>query len=54
MLPEIGKAVAEAKEGEIVGPIQTKLGYHILRVEKWFATDLKEVREQILESLFQG
>jgi len=54
LLPEIVKAVAEAKESEVVGPIQTKLGYHILRVEKWFAAELSEVREQVLESLFHN
>jgi parvulin-like peptidyl-prolyl isomerase len=54
LLPEITKAVAEAKGGEVVGPIQTKLGYHILRVEKWFAADLSEVREQVLEWLFHN
>ncbi|MBE9119508.1 peptidylprolyl isomerase [Microcoleus sp. Pol14C2] len=53
LLPEIAKAVAEAKEGEVVGPIQTKLGYHILRIEKRFSAELGEVREQVLESLFQ-
>lgn len=54
LIAEIAQAIAEAKEGEIIGPIHTKLGYHILRVEKWFPPELSEsVREQILESLFQ-
>ncbi len=52
--PEIQQEISEAKEGEVIGPIQTKLGYHILRVEKWFPHQLNEsAREQILESLFQ-
>jgi parvulin-like peptidyl-prolyl isomerase len=55
LMPEIEEAIANAKEGETVGPIQTKLGYHILRVEKWFPADLTEsVRARILESLFQS
>ncbi|WP_424099573.1 peptidylprolyl isomerase [Moorena producens] len=52
---DIAKGIYEAKEGEVIGPIQTKLGYHILRVEKWFPTELSEsVREAILEFLFQN
>ncbi len=55
LMPEITQAIAEAKENEVIGPIHTKIGYHILRVEKWFPTHLSElVREQILESLFQA
>lgn len=55
LLPEIAEAIAEVPAGEIVGPIQTRLGYHILRVEKWFPSELHEsVRNLILDSLFQA
>jgi hypothetical protein len=48
-------AISEAKEGEVIGPIQTRLSYHILKIEEWFPTELSEsVREEILESLFQA
>jgi len=54
LMPEIAKAVAEANVGEMIGPIQTKLGYHILRIEKWFPAELSEIREQLLEYFFQA
>jgi parvulin-like peptidyl-prolyl isomerase len=55
LMKDIVDAIAEAKEGEIIGPIQTKVGYHILRVEKWYKLQLTpQLREQLLESLFQG
>jgi hypothetical protein len=28
LLPEIAQAISEAKEGEVIEPIQTRLGYH--------------------------
>ncbi|MEH2255412.1 peptidylprolyl isomerase [Nostoc sp.] len=54
LIPEIVKPLTEAKEGEIIGPVQTKVGYHVMRVEKWFPIELNQaVREQIMDSLFQ-
>jgi parvulin-like peptidyl-prolyl isomerase len=54
LLQPIEEAIADAKEGEIIGPVETKLGYHVLRVEKWFPTELnQEAREQILDAMFQ-
>lgn len=55
LLPEIAQAISQAKEGEAIEPIQTKLGYQIIRVEKLFPAELNEsVREEILDSLFQA
>lgn len=55
LMPEIAQAIAPAQADEIIGPIQTKLGYHIVRIEKLFPTELNEpVREKVLESLFHS
>ncbi|MFN6478195.1 peptidylprolyl isomerase [Nostoc sp. DedQUE07] len=54
LIPEIVQAISQAKEGEVIGPINTKLGYHILRIEKWFPVEFSESREQVLESLYQN
>ncbi|HEY9833434.1 MAG TPA: peptidylprolyl isomerase [Stenomitos sp.] len=55
LMPEVAQAISEATEGKVVGPLQTKLGYHIIKIEKWFPVELNEsVREEILESLFRA
>jgi parvulin-like peptidyl-prolyl isomerase len=55
LMPEIAQAISEAKTGEAIEPIQSRLGYHILKVEKWYPIELNEaVRETILESLFEN
>jgi parvulin-like peptidyl-prolyl isomerase len=53
LLPELARAIIDAKEGEIIGPVQSKLGYHVLRIEKSFPPEFSQVREQILDFLFQ-
>ncbi len=42
LMPEIAQAIAQTKEGEIVGPVQTQMGYHIIRVEQWLPMQLTE------------
>ncbi|BAY12297.1 peptidylprolyl isomerase [Calothrix sp. NIES-2098] len=55
LMPEVAEAIANANEGEVVRPIQTKLGYHIIRIEKWFPVHLNEsLREELIDSLFQA
>lgn len=55
VMPEIAQAIYEAKEGDVIGPLETKLGYHIIKIEKWLPVELNEsVREEILESLFRA
>ncbi|MDZ8055500.1 MAG: peptidylprolyl isomerase [Aulosira sp. ZfuVER01] len=54
LIPEIVQAITDAVAGQVIGPIPTKLGHHILRVEKWLHPELSNsARENILESLFQ-
>jgi parvulin-like peptidyl-prolyl isomerase len=54
-MPEIRAAIAGVQEGEIINPIKTHRGYHILRIEQWFAPSLSEsVRAEFLDVLFQS
>lgn len=48
---EFDDAVWSAEEGEIVGPIQTEFGFHIIHVRGFRTVGLAEVRDQIREEL---
>jgi len=53
LMSEMIQSVSKAKEGEVLEPIVTQLGYHFIKVDKQFSVQLDEsLREQLLESVF--
>jgi parvulin-like peptidyl-prolyl isomerase len=54
LLPEISTAIEQADIGSVLDPVQSRLGYHILRVEKWFPPALNEIRDSLIDYLFQS
>lgn len=54
LLPEISQSINDTKEGDVVGPIHSKMGYHILRIEKWFPAEFSQVKDKILDYLFEN
>ena len=55
MVPEFTEAVFGAEEGEIVGPVQTDFGYHVIEVlELDEGPPLDEVEDEIRDELLQG
>ena len=55
LMPEVAEAIKNGQEGEIIGPIQSKFGYHVVKIEKWFPIQLNEAtREQIMDSLLRS
>lgn len=54
LIPEIAAAVVTAQQGTLLDPIQTRAGYHLIRVEKWFPVELNtEMRETVMSLMFQ-
>lgn len=54
LLPEIGGPVFAAKKGETVGPVQTSLGWHVLKVKDLLpeqVTPFDEVKEKLRTEL---
>lgn len=54
LIPEIAAAIEEVEAGNVLDPVQSRLGYHILRVEKWFPPALNEIRDSLINYLFQS
>ena len=55
MVPEFDEAVFSAEEGDIVGPVETEFGFHIIEVlELIEGQELEEVEDEIREELEQS
>ena len=56
MVPEFEKAAFEAEVGQVVGPVQTQFGYHLIKVEaknEGSVSSFEEVKESIRKTLLQ-
>lgn len=54
LFPEVAIAIDKAPVGEVLDPVKSKLGYHILRVEKWYPPEFNEMKDLISEYLFHS
>jgi parvulin-like peptidyl-prolyl isomerase len=55
-VPNFENAVFEAEEGDLVGPVETEFGFHVIRVydvQQENVTPIEEVRAQIADQLLQ-
>lgn len=50
-LEEFEEAIFTAEPGELVGPVETAAGFHVIRVRERRTPPLSEVREQVAQSL---
>lgn len=54
LLPEISAPVFAGKEGDVIGPVQTELGNHVMKITKILPPDtvpLGEVKKEITDTL---
>ena len=50
-VPEFEQAIWSAKPGEIVGPVQTQYGWHIIKVESFQTKTFSDVRDSLEQEL---
>jgi len=60
LLPDLDKAVFNAQSGDIIGPIATKSGWHILKVEQRLPSEIPafesvkdKLRKDVTDETFQ-
>lgn len=53
MVPAFDEAVFDSEVGEVVGPVETDFGFHVIEVTDRVSQDLDEVAEDIREELSQ-
>lgn len=56
MVPEFEKAAFEGEIGQVIGPVKTQFGYHLIQVEKKneaSVSSFEEVKDTIRRNLMQ-
>jgi parvulin-like peptidyl-prolyl isomerase len=54
LIPDIATVVFAAKEREIVGPVKTEFGFHLLKVEEFIAAEFTpQVQQEIIQKMFR-
>ncbi len=52
--PDIAEVIFNATQGQVIGPLQTEVGHHIVLVEEFISSELTPQRYQhILNQMFQ-
>lgn len=55
LMSPIAEAIDAVSEGAIAEPVQTRFGYHVIKVEKWYAAELNQItRAEILDTMFRA
>ena len=52
--PQMEAAVFGSDEGDVVGPIKTYMGYHIIKVEKILPGELNERTKAVIKNVLFG